>query len=442
MTAQHQARESHAVFLATRQHFHGLDDVIGREQHAAQHRAQRLIVVAGLTELADPVKHIVLGIELVRDVLSHIANISVLGPDHRAAVGSQITGQQTQQSRLTHTVRTHNRNFLARFNHGREILDNGTLVGLAQTLDRHGQAMQNFFLFKTNKRVLTRRRLHFDGLCLQATNLFQARGSLTGLGLVGGKTAHKVLQLANTLFGLGVGRQHTFARLHRRQHVIVVVAGVDTQLAVIQVSHVSADLIQEVTIVTDDDHRALVAVEHIFQPTNRVDIQVVGRLVQQQNIGVGEQGLCQQHTQFPARSNFAHRQLMLFDRNFQTHQQFTGTALGGITVVLGKTGLQFGGLHIVFFGGLWIVVDGITLLHGAPHFCVAHQHHVQHTFVFVGKLVLTQLAQAHARVQRYITPAWLQVAANDFHEGRLARPVGTNQAIAVASAQFDTDVFK
>src|SRR3546814_6696170 len=82
-----------------------------------------------------------------------------------------------------------------------------------------------------------------------------------------------------------------------------------------------ADLVKKVAIVADDDHRALVAIKHIFEPAYGVDIQVIGGLVQQQHVGIRKQGLGQQDPQLPARFDFTHGQLVLLDGNFQSQQR-------------------------------------------------------------------------------------------------------------------------
>jgi len=43
----------------------------------------------------------------------------------------------------------------------------------------------------------------------------------------------------------------------------------------------------------DDDHGGIALVEYVFQPANGVDVEVVGRFVEQQDVRVGEQCLGQ-----------------------------------------------------------------------------------------------------------------------------------------------------
>ncbi|MCY1405549.1 hypothetical protein D9M71_207890 [compost metagenome] len=76
-----------------------------------------------------------------------------------------------------------------------------------------------------------------------------------------------------------------------------------------------ADAVQEVAVVGNDDHGGVTRREHAFQPADGVDVQVVGRFVQQQHVRIGEQRLGQQHPQLPARRHGAHRTEMLVQRD-------------------------------------------------------------------------------------------------------------------------------
>ena len=91
------------------------------------------------------------------------------------------------------------------------------------------------------------------------------------------------------------------ARLGRDGHVLVIVAREQTQFAVVQVSHVGADTVQEVPIVRDDDHQAVALGQNVFQPADGVDIQVVGWFVEQQYFRIRKQCLGKKNTQLPAR---------------------------------------------------------------------------------------------------------------------------------------------
>ncbi len=192
----------------------------------------------------------------------------------------------------------------------------------------------------------------------------------------------------------------------------------------------------------DDDHRAIAVVQHIFQPADGVDVEVVGRLVQQQNVRVGEQRLYQQHTQFPARGDGAHRAVVLFDRDAYAQQQFAGACFGRIAVVFCIDTFEFGGLHVVIFGRFRIHVDGVFLDIRLPHLFMAHHDHIQHAFVFIGELILTQPGHALVVVHGDVAGAGFQHSGQNFHEGGFAATVGADEAVAVAFAELDRNILE
>ena len=278
-----------------------------------------------------------------------------------------------------------------------------------------------FFIgFKTNIRVLTGRRFDFDHLRFDFVCLFQTAGCLTGFGFVGGETGNELLQLLQFLFGFGVVFQGALTRLGGSEHIVVVVARINGDGVVVQIRHMGADFVQKVTVVRNNNHGGVVLVQHAFQPADGINVQVIGWFVQEQYIWFGEQGLRQQYAQLESRGDFCHGRIVQIFGNAHAAQQFGSARFGGVAVVFGELGFQFGGFHVVVFGGFGVGVNRITLGHRRPHFGMAHHHHIQHAHVFVGKLVLAQFTQTHAVFNRYFAGSLFQIAAEDFHESGLA----------------------
>ena len=59
-----------------------------------------------------------------------------------------------------------------------------------------------------------------------------------------------------------------------------------------------ADVIEEVPVVRNDKHGAEIVRKELLQPADSVDIEVVGRLVEHDDIWVAEKRLCKQHLDF------------------------------------------------------------------------------------------------------------------------------------------------
>ena len=180
----------------------------------------------------------------------------------------------------------------------------------------------------------------------------------------------------------------------------------------------------------------------LFEPADGIDVQVVGRLVEQQHVGLREQCLRQQHAQLPARRDFAHRSVVQRRIDAGIGEDRTGARFRIIAAVLGELRFELGGAHVVIVGGLGIRIDRVALLHRAPHLDMTLHHHVEHALVLVAELVLVQLAQAQAGLQHDLAGTRLELAAEDFHERRLAAAVGADQAIAIAIGELDGDVFE
>ena len=68
--------------------------------------------------------------------------------------------------------------------------------------------------------------------------------------------------------------------------VIGVVAVVELAGAVVNLDHTVAALVNEPAVVRNNHHRAAIGLEVTAQPIDRVHVQMVGRLVQQQNVGL------------------------------------------------------------------------------------------------------------------------------------------------------------
>ena len=70
------------------------------------------------------------------------------------------------------------------------------------------------------------------------------------------------------------------------RRIEAVVAGVELRLALVQLDHPGDHLVQKVAVMGNGQHRSLETGQIVFQPFHRVEIQMVGWFVQQQNIGI------------------------------------------------------------------------------------------------------------------------------------------------------------
>ena len=148
-------------------------------------------------------------------------------------------------------------------------------------------------------------------------------------------------------------------------------------------------------------HTLLQVREIFLQPLHGVQVQVVGRLVQQQVVGMSEQGLGQHDTHLLVVRYLGHLLVVLTFLHTQVLQQLCCLTLCFPAVHLGKSHLQIGCTHTVFLGHLSLGIQGFTLLHVLPQGLMTHQHGVHHRIFVIFEVVLLQHAQALARLHLY-----------------------------------------
>src|SRR5690606_23871715 len=107
--------------------------------------------------------------------------------------------------------------------------------------------------------------------------------------------------------------------------------------------------------------------------------------------------------QLPAWRDFAHRAVMLFNRNADAQQQLARTRFRRVAVHFTVLRFQVGHFVTVFFAHLSETVDTIALLLHFPQLRVPHDHGVEHGELFEGELILTRLTYGIVWVVRQVT---------------------------------------
>ena len=73
----------------------------------------------------------------------------------------------------------------------------------------------------------------------------------------------------------------------------VIVADIYLDFSIIDISNMGADLVQEMTVMGDNNNCVLETGKKGLQPVNGLEVELVCGLIQKQNIRVAEQGLGQ-----------------------------------------------------------------------------------------------------------------------------------------------------
>ena len=223
---------------------------------------------------------------------------------------------------------------------------------------------------------------------------------------------------------------------------VVVVAGVDRDRLVVDVGHVGGDGVHEVTIVADDEERPAELVgQVVLQPADRVEIEVVGRLVEQEHVGPGEEGLGDEDAELvPARER-AHLVEVAIGADPQALEEGGGARLGGVPVLLADHALELGQLHADLVRHLQLE-QAILLLHRVPERLVAHEHAVEDPLVLVGEVVLLEDPDLELLGDLHGALVGLLLARDDLEQRRFPGPVGPDERVALAWIEAHRDVLE
>jgi hypothetical protein len=211
-----------------------------------------------------------------------------------------------------------------------------------------------------------------------------------------------------------------------------VVAVPHAQVAAIQLGDTVGDVLQEAPVVGDEHQRAAETAQLFFQPGDGENIEVVGGLVQQQDVRVAHQRLGQGDTPAPAARQLAHGclrgQLQLADHGLDPLLQ--GPSIDALQLLLYPRQLIEVGVRSLL-DQLVIPCQQLSRLSQAGCHCVVHAQRVA-----PGQFLL-QSCQAHTGAQPAFAAVRRQLTGQYFQQGGFAGPVATQQAQSVTLANSE-----
>ena len=201
-----------------------------------------------------------------------------------------------------------------------------------------------------------------------------------------------------------------------------------------------ADVVEEVAVVADHQHRALVVHEEVLQPHHAGEVKVVGGLVEQQHVRVAEERLGQQHLDLQARVKLPHEKPVQGNVHAQSLEDPPRVAFGLVAAELGIFLLQLRRAQAVFVVEVLLLVDGVLLLAALVEPLVPHDDGLEHHAVVVEALVLLEHRHAALGLERDRTAGGLQLPGEDFNKGRFPRAVGADDSVAVPGGKLQIDL--
>ena len=120
-----------------------------------------------------------------------------------------------------------------------------------------------------------------------------------------------------------------------------VVAAVGSQRVAVDVDDSRHDGVEKIAVVGDQQQRARIALEPVLEPEHGVEVEVIGRLVEQQQIGARHQRLRQIQPHAPAAGKARHGVVVARGGKAQSRQQRAGARAGTVAACDFETVMQF-----------------------------------------------------------------------------------------------------
>ena len=281
-----------------------------------------------------------------------------------------------------------------------------------------------------------RRRDMRGGDALHLFERLHATLRLACLRRLGLEARDERLQVRNRLLLLLEGALLQRQLLAAQDFELTVVATVTLDLLILDVQRDVADLVEKFAIVRNHDERTGVTLEPVFEPDDGVQIQVVGRLVEQQQIGRAHERLRQIQAHAPPAREAGDRQLRLRQRKAEAEQQRLAAGRGGVPVGVGegRVGVGLGMAVVSDFRRRNIRFD-LT----QPR--VAVENVVERSTLDRWRL-LHHMRQAPATGHEDIAPIRVQLPAQQREQRGLAGAVGADEADALARVERDGGVLE
>jgi hypothetical protein len=100
--------------------------------------------------------------------------------------------------------------------------------------------------------------------------------------------------------------------------------------------------VEQIAVMADDDHGARIVRQMVLQPQRAFEIEIVGGLVQQQQVGLGEQGRGERHAHPPAAGKFRTGPRLIGGGKSEAAEDRGGAGRGRMRVDIHQPGLNVG----------------------------------------------------------------------------------------------------
>ncbi|VVO26674.1 hypothetical protein PS706_04695 [Pseudomonas fluorescens] len=367
-------------------------------------------------------------------MLGEVAHHRILATGQAAGQRRKLARQVLDQCRFTRTVGAEQTDARTRRELQLHFFQDG-FVAITQAcigkIQQRAGDLHRLAEHEVERRIDVRRRQFLHAL--QRLDPALGLAGLGGLGLEAGDVAFHVRALRLLLLvGLLLLGQAFGASTFERG----VAATVERDFLLFDVGNVVDHGVEKIPVVGDQQQGALIILEEVFQPQDRIEVQVVGRFVEQQQVRRAHQRLCKVQAHAPAAREVGDRAVHLFVGKTKAGEHLAGAGVGGVAVGAVQLGMQasLGGAVLGFLG------LGQVVLHLAQA-QVAIEHVVDRDAV-QGVDLLAHMGDAPVGGQQAVPGIRGQLTQQQGEQRGFAGAVGTDQAGFVTGVQGQLGVFE
>ena len=432
-------RQVQPVALTAGEHLGRLLLVGALETEGGEVRTRRHLVLADV-DVVQPVGDDLPDALFRIDVLTALVDVGQLdglADVDDAGVRLLQTDDGLEQGGLTHTVRADDADDAVTRQGERQVLDqDATVEALLQILDLHDLVAK-----ARRGRDLDLLEVQFPVLLGLGGHLLVALQTGLVLGLTclrgGADPGQLVLQALLQLLVLLAGDLQALGLLLQ---VGGVVAFVGVQLSAVDLTDPFRDVVEEVTVVCDGQDSTLVVGEVLLQPQDGLGVQVVGGLVEQQQVRLGQQQLGQGDAAALTAGKVGDRRV-----GRRAAQRLHGLldlgvdlpGVGGVERLLEDAHL----LHeLVGVVGRHFLGDGLEALLFLEDFAETLLDVLADGLLLVQRRLLQQDAHGRAGLEEGLAVGGLVHASHDLENGGLAGTVGADDADFGARVKGHRDI--
>src|SRR6266576_6037290 len=346
------------ITLAAGKYADALENLVGRKEKTAQQAAQLCLCGAG-RKLGQVIEDARVLVELFVLILGKVICLNVVAQAVFASAQRLFSSKQLDQRGFSCAVHPNQRDAIAALNHEADVAKNFFLtIGFCDPGELGDNPTARLWLRKRKvDRLLFFRQLD----AIHLFEFFDPALHLLGLGRLITETIDEYFQLLDTLPLVSVCSFELLEALSLLLFVVVVIAGVEVN-ALVPDFHDLADCdIEEIAVVRDQNERVWIFGEIFFQPVARFEIEMVRRLIQQQQVRLLQQQLGKRDAHLPSAREFVSLPMPIVLTKSESSEHAAHLRLDGIAV----TGLEFMLYTLIAIGDLCILLRGVVQLRHA-----------------------------------------------------------------------------